>query len=511
MVFPAVFDLSSLNGKNGFIINGINKGDNLGLSVSSAGDVNGDGIADIIVATPGANNIGQSYVIFGSKYEFPTVINSTWLDGNNGFVINCINYNNGNGYGIVSAVSSAGDVNDDGIADLVIAAKYASPNGNFGTGQSYVVFGDRTGFSPSFNLSALNGINGFTINGLNASMLGSSISGAGDVNDDGIDDIIIGAYWAAPNGNIEAGQSYVIFGDRAGFSPLFNLSTLNGINGFAINGINIEDNLGSSVSSAGDVNGDGITDIIVGASGASPNGSFSAGQSYVVFGDKSGFGSLFNLSALNGKNGFAINGINQIDDSGFSLSGAGDVNDDGIADIIISAYMASPNEIQGAGQSYVIFGDKAGFGALFNLSSINGVNGFAINGINIYDFSGYSVSSAGDVNGDGIADIIIGANGASPDGVYLAGQSYVVFGDKAGFNSTLYLGSLNGINGFTINGMMNTSELGHSVSSAGDVNADGIIDIIVGALGGSPDGVEHAGQAYVIFGQASSFEDNLDI
>src|SRR5918997_213944 len=112
------------------------------------------------------------------------------------------------------------------------------------------------------------------------------------------------------------------------FGPTFNLSTLNGSNGFAINGIAADDRSGRSVSSAGDVNGDGFDDLIIGAYGADPNGILGAGQSYVVFGSNSGFGASLNLSTLNGSNGFAINGIAEGDLSGLSVSSAGDINGD---------------------------------------------------------------------------------------------------------------------------------------------------------------------------------------
>jgi hypothetical protein len=214
------------------------------------------------------------------------------------------------------------------------------------------------------------------------------------------------------------------------------LSSLNGSNGFALNGINAFDFSGGSVSSAGDVNGDGFADLIIGAKGADPNGSKS-GQTYVVFGKGSGFGASLNLSSLNGSNGFALNGNSYYDYSGVSVSSAGDVNGDGFADLIIGANGADANG-DGSGQTYVVFGKRTGFGASLNLSSLNGTNGFALNGsINAYDNSGASVSSAGDVNGDGLADLIIGANGADPNGSK-SGQSYVIFGSSAS-SSTLPL------------------------------------------------------------------------
>src|SRR4028119_1596217 len=184
------------------------------------------------------------------------------------------------------------------------------------------------------------------------------------------------------------------------FGPTFNLWDLNGSNGFAINGIAVTDYSGRSVSSAGDVNGDGFDDLIIGANFADPNGMSFAGQSYVVFGSNSGFGAGLDLSTLNGSNGFAINGIAEGDYSGLSVSSAGDVNGDGFDDLIIGTRFADPNGIN-SGQSYVVFGSNSGFGAGLNLEELNGSNGFAINGIAQFDRSGQSVSSGGGGDGGG--------------------------------------------------------------------------------------------------------------
>ncbi|WP_267871490.1 hypothetical protein [Nostoc sp. CHAB 5715] len=476
-------NLSDLNGANGFAINGINAGDGFGDSVSSAGDVNSDGIADLIIGAPYADpngiSSGQSYVVFGKSTGWSATLNLSDLNGANGFAINGIAAGDWSG----SSVSSAGDVNSDGIADLIIGALFAGGPNRPNSGQSYVVFGKSTGWSATLNLSDLNGANGFAINGINvADFSGRSVSSAGDVNSDGIADLIIGAFQGDPNGD-DSGQSYVVFGKSTGFSATLNLSDLNGANGFAINGIAADDGSGFSVSSAGDVNSDGIADLIIGALSASPNGTDS-GQSYVVFGKSTGWSATLNLSDLNGANGFAINGIAVGDRSGYSVSSAGDVNDDGIADLIIGAPDASPNG------TYVVFGKSTGWSATLNLSDLNGANGFAINGINAGD--GYSVSSAKDVNDDGIADLIIGTSNRDS-----TEQSYVVFGKSTGWSATLNLSDLNGANGFA--GIAVGNEPDVSVSSAGDVNNDGISDLIIGTPGGFLNG-DSPGQTYVVFG-----------
>ncbi len=494
-------ELSSLDGSNGFVINGIDAYDNSGVFVNNAGDINGDGIEDLIIGASGADSNGnlyggESYVIFGNSNGFDSTLELSDLDGSNGFVINGMDAFDYSGV----AVSNAGDINGDGIEDLIIGAFGAYPNGNPLAGESYVVFGNSDGFDSTLELSDLDGSNGFVINGIDTGdVSGASVSNAGDINGDNIDDVIIGALGATVNGNVSAGESYVVFGNSNGFDSTLELSDLDGSNGFVINGIDTGDISGVSVSNAEDVNGDNIDDVIIGAFGASPNGNLLAGESYVVFGNSSGFDSSLDLSDLDGSNGFVINGIDTGDVSGNSVSNAGDVNGDGTNDLIIGAFGANA----GLGESYIVFGDSNGFDSTLELSDLDGSNGFVINGIDTGDNSGYSVSGAGDINGDGIGDVIIGANTADPNGNVSAGESYVVFGNSDGFDSTLELSDLDGSNGFVINGIDAGDLLGNSVSGAGDVNGDGIDDLIIGATYATPNGNLLAGESYVIFGNAN--------
>ena len=238
------------------------------------------------------------------------------------------------------------------------------------------------------------------------------------------------------------------------------LADLDGSNGFVIPGINRGDRAGNSVSSAGDVNNDGIDDLIIGAPNAESGNRESQGESYVVFGNKAGFSAQLDLTKLDGSNGFVIRGINNYDNSGNSVSSAGDVNNDGIDDLIIGAPEAESGNKNSQGESYVVFGSETGFSPQLNLAKLDGSNGFKIRGIDSSDRSGSSVSSAGDVNNDGIDDLIIGApNAGSSSSSYRSyrnrneGESYVVFGRDAGFPAQLNLAKLDGSNGFKIRGI----------------------------------------------------------
>ena len=327
------------------------------------------------------------------------------------------------------------------------------------------------------------------------------MAGAGDVNGDGFDDLIIGAHWGDPNGKYNAGESYVVFGKAGGFKASLNLALLNGGNGFRLDGIDPNDYSGRRVAGAGDVNGDGFGDLIVSAYGGDPNGVSHAGESYVVFGKAAGFAASLDLASLDGSNGFRLDGIDAYDSSGDSVAAAGDVNGDGFGDLIVGARSGDPNGNYDAGESYVVFGKAGGFASNIGLGSLDGGNGFRLNGIDANDQSGTSVAAAGDVNGDGFGDLIVGAPGANPNGDFQAGESYVVFGRAGGFGASLDLASLDGGNGFRLDGIDAGDGSGSSVAGAGDVNGDGFGDLIIGASGGDPNGDSYAGESYVVFGR----------
>ena len=512
-VLTAFFDLFTLDGSNGFALMGIDASDLSGRSVSSAGDVNGDGYDDLIIGAPRVNGgIGETYVVYGGAAGTAGVVNLSALNGANGFILSGTDMNDFSG----DSVSSAGDVNGDGYDDLIIGVRGGDPNGNSDAGETYVVYGGASapGTAGVLTLSALDGTNGFILNGINTyDRSGISVSSAGDVNGDGYDDLIIGAHRADPSG-VESGETYVVYGGPTGTEGVVNLSTLNGANGFILTGIDIDDYSGISVSSAGDVNGDGYDDLIIGAFGADPNGAGS-GETYVVYGGATGTEGVVNLSALNGANGFTLTGIDADDRSGRSVSSAGDVNGDGYDDLIIGANRADPNG-ESSGETYVVYGGAhaPGTDGVLDLSALNGGNGFTLTGVDADDRSGFSVSSAGDVNGDGYDDLIIGGYGGEPRDRTLAGETYLVYGGAhaPGTDGVLDLSALNGRNGLTLNGIYRNDYSGFSVSSAGDVNDDGYDDLIIGAhYSDGRIGSFDVGETYVVYGGATGTESTVPI
>ncbi len=440
---------------------------------------------------------------------FAGTVNLALLSGTNGFRIDGNLDNDNSGY----SVADAGDVNGDGYHDLIIGAPGVQIGNTANTnGAAYIVFGKASGFSPTIDLGSLNGTNGFKISNdsITNGMLGSSVAGAGDVNGDGFDDVVVGVPKANINGNSNCGISYIIFGSNTSTAEV-KTNSINGANGFALFGSAVGQLLGSSVSGAGDINGDGYADVLIGAPGVDvvkPGNVTveSAGAAYVLYGHSGNF-NPFNSEALlgspnGGASGFRLEGQNAFDDVGGSVSSAGDFNGDGFADFIVGSINSDAPGAVSAGRAYIVYGHAAAFSSPVALSSITGSAGVQVAGISAADHFANSVHGAGDINGDGFSDIIVGDSLRDQNGVN-SGESYVVYGHAGTFNSPISAANAD----IRIVGPGASSFAGTSVSGAGDFNGDGYGDLLVGV----PATATSSGSAYIVFGKPGGFSAPVDL
>jgi len=388
----------------------------IGTFVSSAGDINGDGYDDIVIS-----GLEKLYIIYGGPSSSLANINlsETVFDpAINGFTITY-----GSTNGMLYSLAKAGDVNGDGYDDIVFSLREVITN----EGKVYIIYGGKSAELSNIDLAkaALDpATNGFTVYG--EKDLGISVNGAGDIDQDGYDDIT----FVGVDG--DAAVAYVIYGGPK--SRLSNINLRLTILNPAENGFTILGTSGhwssASVSNFGDVNGDGYPDFIFGFPGE-----LDAGRVYVIYGRPRS--SLANIDLTQtsldpAKTGFNITGNIFKDDfsSGFGhdVSIVGDINQDGYHDVLIGApSMSDEQEPSDRGKSYVVYGGPTA--SLRNIDLRTSIldptsTGFTINGNAFADRLGTRVSSAGDMNKDGYDDIIVAAPFKSDE----RGAVYIIYG-----------------------------------------------------------------------------------
>lgn len=455
-------------------------------SALAAGDFNGDGIQDVVVGIP--YQIGEvtdnpafmfpgggAYIVFGTKNGFNSSGSLPVAATENGFIFTNLqfhpnqHYADQAGFDVVS-----GDINNDGYDDIIIGAPLANIEETGGTldrGEIYIIYG-----AP--NISNLlpvsfNGNNGFKLEGAGVSDIAGKSLAVGDVNGDGMDDVII----MGRQSNNDITKVHVLYGSNTGFTHPFDLSSLDGSNGFKINTTLPGSWYDSGDISSGDINADGIDDVLIGVPEANPNGVKEAGTVQVLFGNNTGFAAAIDTDTLDSAEGFQIHGVDTLHHFGRSLA-TGDINNDGIDDMLISAEIAAKSGGPPASsKAYVIFGNNSGFSGGVDLTALDGSDGFVINIDDKYwhnTISKRNNLATGDLNRDGIPDLIYGMIECRVCGE--TGTTYVLFGRSGAFNPAYNNTSFDGTAGFQVNGGTGS---GAAVLAA-DVDGDGFDELLIG-------------------------------
>jgi len=478
----AALDLAGLESSQGTRFDGAAASES-GYAISGVGDVNGDGFADFVIGAPKYDSDGgRAYLVFGSGDGLPDSIDLTNPDPN----VVVLDGTGQTGF----AVSAAGDVNGDGYSDVLVAANNAGDSAT-PAGQVYILFGKASGWIDGggatipIDLTSLNGSDGFMLHNASSSadQFGFVASSAGDINGDGRDELVI----SAPDAADSDGRTYVVFGQTGGWAAENAVDGLGAVQHLTLTGANV-----GAVAAAGDINGDNKGDILI---GARVNGANGGGVAYLLFGSETTSPNIDLQQIATDHTGIEIQGLVAGDDLGFSVSSAGDFNGDGFDDLMIGARNAGG----GTGAAYVIFGKSTGWDDgsgdwRVDLSALDGANGFAITGVAPGDQFGSSVSSAGDINGDGFGDLIVGAPGVTAGGEG-AGIGYILFGRAGDWDPSIDAGSVDGRDSFRIEAPAG-SGVGLRATGAGDVNADGLADILISGVAAN----DGSGVTYLVYG-----------
>ncbi|HEX4824204.1 MAG TPA: FG-GAP-like repeat-containing protein [Candidatus Polarisedimenticolaceae bacterium] len=414
----------------------------LGFSLSAAGDVNGDGFADILAGSDVWDGTftdeGRAWLFLG-KSGTPSSTPSWTVDGGQAFAY------------AGDAVSGAGDVNGDGYSDVIVGV-YGWDDAQADSGDARVYLGSAAGLKTTPDTTVTPG-QAFA-------QFGYAVAGAGDVNGDGFSDVIVGA-WQYDDGESNEGAAFIYHGGPNGLSTVPNAT----IEGNQAGGF-----FGWNVAAAGDVNGDGYGDVIVGAY-AFDNPGAESGAAWVYRGSASGItGTRWDVTP-----------VQTGAEAGWSVAGAGDVNGDGYADVLIGAIhwdVATTDE----GADFIAYGGSSGPGAPQRFGASLGTSFMRM---------GQLVASAGDVNGDGYSDVLVGMETWDGFGGGDHGKVYLFMGGAAGISANPA--------SWSPEGSVPQQHFGSAAASAGDVNGDGYGDIVIGASGYA-NGQTGEGRALVYLG-----------
>ena len=368
------------------------------------------------------------------------------------------------------SVASAGDFNGDGIDDMIVGAYQDEALCGTNCGNVFIFFGGITGTKRA-DADADVILRGQ----MNNDFFGFAVASAGDFNGDGKDDVIVGAYGDDNNGSV-SGSAFIFFGGITG--------TINADSGadVILNGQSTGDEFGISVASAGDFNGDGKSDVIVGASEDDNNSETDSGSAFIFFGGVTGTRTADTHADV------ILNGQSSGDLFGYSVSSAGDFNGDGKDDVIVGARYDDNNSENSSGSAFIFFGGVTGTKRADAHADV------ILNGQSAGDRFGRTVSSAGDFNGDGKDDVIVGAPQDDNNSTNNSGSAFIFFGGITGTKRADADADV------ILNGQSASDRFGRAVSSAGDFNGDGKDDVIVGARYDDNNSENSSGSAFIFFG-----------
>ncbi len=434
----------SLAAAASFRLNAEGNAQDFGFSVAPAGDVNGDDIPDLIVGAPSYDGI-QDFA--GRAYLFLGPFDGDRAAQDADAVISAVNFGDNLGF----SVASAGDTNGDGFDDLLVGARSNDAQG-IQAGQAYLFRGPIHGELQVSDATAV-------ISGEEFDELGRTVAGVGDLNHDGFADIAVGAPLA--NGiAVSSGRVLVYYGPVSGPLTVADADAV-------IDGVTFNEMLGTSIAAAGDMNDDGTDDLVIGGPRPNLNGS-GTGHAYVFYGPATGHHSATEADAI--LEGEALN-----DEFGMSVAGGHDVNGDGLDDLVIGASQFTGGR---SGKAYVFNGPLQGFVSATNAAAV-------LPGESRESMFGSSVAMPGDVDGDGFADVLVGAQFDDSLAIH-GGRGFLYFGPLAGTVEASQAIVLTGSFG---------NFVGASVAPAGDLDGDDRADLLVGASG-----FEDAGFAQVLHG-----------